>query len=445
MRKLSPFKAVSHALNSVWSYRSVALRIGMVWVPIMLVAGLVELYAARRTRSSQEMTPQALVQVVTGIISIIAVCSMAVSWHRFILRDEPAAGLRLDGDVFRYAGNTVLIMLAMLVPALVFLTVMVFAPAAGAVLGLPLIVLAGGVVTRASIKLPAVALGNTSFSFRDAWTASEGNFWPCVGVFLLNAAILLGILLVLTVVASAPRAAQRRPVARVPADRRCGAAAVLCDLQRLDLHLPLRLLRRAARFLTARFDRGQGRPPAGRRTLSASRCHPGVFHARRRNHNASRKQRRHQRTPPQRATPAEPSTQPERLSPARARHNPEAIRHAFETGEFPYKTRLGTKLYEQQMAELQVELLKAAELGEGDGRAHHRPVRGPRRRRQGRHHQALHGAPEPARRPRRGARKAQRARAHASGTSSATSSICRPAAKSCSSTAPGTTAPASSG
>jgi polyphosphate kinase 2 len=56
------------------------------------------------------------------------------------------------------------------------------------------------------------------------------------------------------------------------------------------------------------------------------------------------------------AAPQEP--QPERLSPARLRHNPEAIRHAFETGEFPYKTRLGNKLYEQQMAELQVELLK---------------------------------------------------------------------------------------
>ena len=56
------------------------------------------------------------------------------------------------------------------------------------------------------------------------------------------------------------------------------------------------------------------------------------------------------------AAPQEPM--PERLSPARLRHNPEAIRHAFETGEFPYKTRLGTKLYEQQMAELQVELLK---------------------------------------------------------------------------------------
>ena len=52
-----------------------------------------------------------------------------------------------------------------------------------------------------------------------------------------------------------------------------------------------------------------------------------------------------------------PVAQP-RLPPARLRHNPEAIRHGFETGEFPYKTRLGNAIYEEQMAQLQVELLK---------------------------------------------------------------------------------------
>lgn len=41
------------------------------------------------------------------------------------------------------------------------------------------------------------------------------------------------------------------------------------------------------------------------------------------------------------------------------RHNPEAIRHTFETGEYPYRTRLNEKLYMKQMSSLQVELLKA--------------------------------------------------------------------------------------
>lgn len=39
----------------------------------------------------------------------------------------------------------------------------------------------------------------------------------------------------------------------------------------------------------------------------------------------------------------------------------DAIRHAFETGEYPYKQKLKTALYEKQKAELQVELLKVQE------------------------------------------------------------------------------------
>ena len=46
-------------------------------------------------------------------------------------------------------------------------------------------------------------------------------------------------------------------------------------------------------------------------------------------------------------------------SSAKRRHDPEAIRHAFETGEFPYATRMSNKLYMEHMEELQVELLKA--------------------------------------------------------------------------------------
>lgn len=41
------------------------------------------------------------------------------------------------------------------------------------------------------------------------------------------------------------------------------------------------------------------------------------------------------------------------------RQNPEAIRHAFETGEYPYKARLAEQKYLKTMGNLQVELLKA--------------------------------------------------------------------------------------
>jgi polyphosphate kinase 2 len=40
------------------------------------------------------------------------------------------------------------------------------------------------------------------------------------------------------------------------------------------------------------------------------------------------------------------------------RHDPEAVRHAFESGEYPYTSRMRRAVYEKKKAALQVELLK---------------------------------------------------------------------------------------
>ncbi|MCA8926602.1 MAG: polyphosphate kinase 2, partial [Alphaproteobacteria bacterium] len=41
------------------------------------------------------------------------------------------------------------------------------------------------------------------------------------------------------------------------------------------------------------------------------------------------------------------------------RHDPEAIRQSFETGEYPYTSKMRRNVYERRKAALQVELLKA--------------------------------------------------------------------------------------
>ena len=62
-------------------------------------------------------------------------------------------------------------------------------------------------------------------------------------------------------------------------------------------------------------------------------------------------------------TLAPEQTPPRPLSPARQltaiRHDPAAIRRLFETGEYPYQTRMHAAPYEEHMLELQRELLKA--------------------------------------------------------------------------------------
>ena len=79
----------------------------------------------------------------------------------------------------------------------------------------------------------------------------------------------------------------------------------------------------------------------------------------------------------------------------------------WREGGYPYRNLLSRKRYERQKYRLQVELLKLQAWVKDTGQRVVDPVRGPRRRRQGRHDQALHGASQSARRARGGARETQ--------------------------------------
>ncbi|MGE0419442.1 MAG: polyphosphate kinase 2 [Acetobacteraceae bacterium] len=62
--------------------------------------------------------------------------------------------------------------------------------------------------------------------------------------------------------------------------------------------------------------------------------------------------------PPEAAAPIA-TPPPAGPSLAALRHDPSAIRHLFETGEYPYHSRMRLRPYEQHLLELQRELLKA--------------------------------------------------------------------------------------
>ena len=131
------------------------------------------------------------------------------------------------------------------------------------------------------------------------------------------------------------------------------------------------------------------------------------------------------------------------------RHEPLPPRHFRELAAMP-KTQRDRKRRQDEAqglrkgaAQAAGRALPPAGLGESEGAAGHRRVRGPRRRREGRHDQGDHRTRQPARVPGRGAAGAVRPAKRRRCTCSATSSTFRPPAKSSSSTAVGTTAPAS--
>jgi hypothetical protein len=199
MRKLPPAKAIAHALGSITAYPRQALRIGMVWIPVLLLIELAQEFLGQPNPAPAMVQPPGAVDLLSAAVGLVAFSSMAVSWNRFILRDEPGIPWRLDRQVLRYAGNSLLIILMIAVPVLVMVFVASLLPAL-AILLLPLSIVTGTVVTILSVKLPAVALGRTDFSFGMAWAACAGNFWQVLAVFLLNAAIVLGLMVAAIIV-----------------------------------------------------------------------------------------------------------------------------------------------------------------------------------------------------------------------------------------------------
>jgi hypothetical protein len=211
MRQLPVLAALSHAFSSVWHHRAVALRISWAWYVILAVilAAGGQLLAGRPAGDGQTL-PADTLALELGMILIVLVVnsSIAVNWHRFILLDEipgQLESLRLDGKVWRYFGNTLLLVLGIGVVSilaafpLIFIAVaanaMQVAPFAGL---LAVLAVSAIVFLRLAIKLPAIAINGGGFRFADAWRASAGNGIQIAGLFL---AVILVLMTIATVVA----------------------------------------------------------------------------------------------------------------------------------------------------------------------------------------------------------------------------------------------------
>lgn len=191
MRTLPPLKAISHALKSVIAYRMAGIQIGALWMAILFVVDVVERLAFGTAEAGSG--PATATRFISAILGFMAFSSVAVSWHRFILRDELpplTKTLRLDKLVLRYLGNSLVALLAGGVPLALIAAAIAFLPQIAALILLPAALAAGAFITMLSLKLPAVALERTDFTFGDALKSAEGNFWQIATVFLLNALII---------------------------------------------------------------------------------------------------------------------------------------------------------------------------------------------------------------------------------------------------------------
>lgn len=215
MRKLPVPGVLSHALRSVANNYRFAWHVSWPWLALLLPLNLAADFMLPRI-DPQATDPAAITRngeaglgyAVLGIVSMLVFSSIAVNWHRYILMDEIPHGwarLRLDNVVWRYFGNTLLVILIVMVASIPLMVLVSFATVfiglgAGVAGGLTMAAVGLFAIPlsyRLMVKLPAIAIGNDGFTMKEALAKTTGSsLHLCMaGVIVIIAALLFGTLL----------------------------------------------------------------------------------------------------------------------------------------------------------------------------------------------------------------------------------------------------------
>jgi hypothetical protein len=198
-RQLPVMAAFRHMLNSVLHNWRVGARHGLPWIALLTVFKAWSLWAPESPNPGLDQSLSWLDILGLGV-GLLATSSIALSWHRYILRDEPPTSVppfRLDRPVWRYLGRSCLIGAISIAPIIAIAWASESTPAillpVLLALGLAVIV----ILVRLSTSLVATAIGAADTSLRSALIATRGNMLRILGLIGLTAIAEVALLLVL--------------------------------------------------------------------------------------------------------------------------------------------------------------------------------------------------------------------------------------------------------
>jgi hypothetical protein len=190
MRQLPVINAVSHSFSSMKDNLAFAFNISWPWMLVLMPLNtLIRLYPlSEGIKIGQKPDAMAIALIILmGVVNILAYSSIAVNWHRYVLKDEVPVGvqrLRLDSLTHRYFLNAILIVIIIIVLASLASIPTLFV---GPLFSLPFMPFVAVTFYRLSVKLPAIALDRDDFDFVNAWKSTQGNFLGFFGLFLILA------------------------------------------------------------------------------------------------------------------------------------------------------------------------------------------------------------------------------------------------------------------
>jgi hypothetical protein len=201
--KLPLFRTVGQAY-ALWA-RNFSDIVRICWLWMLLMVPILALWDWWQTAQAAEMVqgiragqpyvdPHPVLTwgslIVSKLIMLPAVASVAVAWHRLLLRDEhPATGfyLRLDRIVVGYAILAFLIGLIITVPSTAGILIPQIKSGTTASVVQFLVNVAAiaaiFIAPRLSLVLPGIALGRDDATLATAWRVSKRNTWRMVWAY----------------------------------------------------------------------------------------------------------------------------------------------------------------------------------------------------------------------------------------------------------------------
>jgi hypothetical protein len=205
MRKISVSPAFKHQLQSISGHWQVAARWSLPW---LVLAAALNAWALLTTKSNPDLEiniGNAGVESILMLVGFLGSSSIAVSWHRYILNDEPSATVspfRLDKIVWAYITRSIGIGLICIIPMVAISVIIQFLPS----IFLPIWVVASlfllVIMTRLSVSLVATAIGREGITFKTSLLATRGNDLQILSLVLLTLFVMVAAMMVFIVIAS---------------------------------------------------------------------------------------------------------------------------------------------------------------------------------------------------------------------------------------------------
>lgn len=211
-RQLSVMAAFRHMLNSIAHNWRIGARHGLPWIALLTLIKSWSLWTPDVAGSTLEPSLSWPDVLALGV-GIVATSSIALSWHRYILLDEPPASVppfRLDMLVWRYLGRSAFIGAISIAPIVAIAMLSEVTPVVLLPIWLALGLAVITVLVRLSTSLVATALERNDFSLKSALIATRGNM---VRILLLVALTVLAEVVLLLVLALPLAMAQPTPPA----------------------------------------------------------------------------------------------------------------------------------------------------------------------------------------------------------------------------------------